>query len=73
MATFASAAIMAASSYGMWQIWFIAMFGLGAALFAPGAELSQTRSARKPQRLIEAVSMGQPLRTIVASTAAVSA
>ena len=73
-ATFASAAIMAASSYGMWQIWFIAMFGLCAALFALGAELNSKRDrARKPQRLIEAVSMGQPLRTIVASTAADSA
>ena len=42
-ATFASAAIMAASSYGMWQIWFIAMFGLCAALFALGAELNSER------------------------------
>ena len=42
-ATFASAAIMAASSYGMWQIWFIAMFGLCAALFALGAELNSKR------------------------------
>jgi O-antigen ligase len=44
-ATFVSAAIMAASSYGMWQIWFIAMFGLSAALFALGADLSRKRSA----------------------------
>jgi O-antigen ligase len=42
-ATFASAAIMAASSYGMWQIWFIAMFGLCAALFALGAALNCKR------------------------------
>ena len=42
-ATFVSAAIMAASSYGMWQIWFIAMFGLCAALFALGADLSRKR------------------------------
>lgn len=42
-ATFASAAIMAASSYGMWQIWFIAMFGLCAALFVLGAELNCKR------------------------------
>jgi O-antigen ligase len=42
-ATFASAAIMAASSYGMWQIWFLAMFGLCAALFALGAELNCKR------------------------------
>jgi O-antigen ligase len=43
-ATFVSAAIMAASSYGMWQIWFIAMFGLSAALFALGAELNCKRA-----------------------------
>ena len=42
-ATFASAAIMAASSYGMWQIWFIAMFGLCAVVFALGSELSRKR------------------------------
>jgi len=44
-ATFVSAAIMAASSYGMWQIWFIAMFGLCAALFALGADLWRKREA----------------------------
>ena len=33
-ATFASSAIMAASSYGMWQVWFVAMYGLTVALFA---------------------------------------
>ena len=38
-ATFASAALMAASSYGMWQIWFVAMYGLGVALFGLGASL----------------------------------
>ncbi len=38
-ATFASAAIIVSSSYGMWQIWFIAMFGLCAAYFALGANL----------------------------------
>jgi hypothetical protein len=42
-ATFVSAAIMASSSYGMWQIWFIAMFGLCAALFALGTDLSRKR------------------------------
>ena len=31
-ATFVSAAALAASSYGMWQIWFMAMVGLSAAL-----------------------------------------
>jgi O-antigen ligase len=38
-ATFASAAIMAASSYGMWQLWFIALFGFCAALFGLGCRL----------------------------------
>jgi O-antigen ligase len=32
-ATFASAAIMAASSYGLWQIWFLGLFGSCAAYF----------------------------------------
>ena len=36
-ATFASAAAMAASSYGMWQGWFMAAFALCALLFAVGA------------------------------------
>jgi O-antigen ligase len=38
-ATFVSVAAMAASSYGMWQIWFVSMFGFAAALFALGASL----------------------------------
>lgn len=41
-ATFASAAAMAASSYGMWQAWFMASFGLCAALFALGAQCLST-------------------------------
>jgi O-antigen ligase len=44
-ATFASAALMAASSYGMWQIWFATLFGLCAAMFGLGATLVRTRSA----------------------------
>ncbi len=44
-ATFAAAALMAASSYGMWQIWFASLFGLCAALFGLGASLARTRSA----------------------------
>jgi O-antigen ligase len=44
-ATFAAAALMAASSYGMWQIWFASLFGLCAALFGLGAALARTRSA----------------------------
>jgi O-antigen ligase len=35
-ATFTSAAVMAASSYVMWQIWFVSMFGFSAALFGLG-------------------------------------
>jgi hypothetical protein len=38
-ATFASAAAMAASSYGMWQSWFMSMFGMTAALLALGTSL----------------------------------
>jgi O-antigen ligase len=38
-ATFASAAAMAAASYGMWQMWFMASFGLTAVLFWVGASL----------------------------------
>lgn len=41
-ATFASAAAMAASSYGMWQAWFMASFGLCTALFALGAQCLST-------------------------------
>ncbi len=39
-ATFASAAVVAAFSYGMWQIWFMAMFGYCVALFWIGRSLS---------------------------------
>ncbi len=42
-ATFASAAIMAASSYGMWQFWFIALFGFCAALFGLSGRLLDER------------------------------
>ncbi len=38
-ATFASSAAVAASSYGMWQTWFVAVFGFCAALFALGRQL----------------------------------
>lgn len=38
LATFATAAAMAAVSYGMWQAWFVASFGLCAALFALGVQ-----------------------------------
>ena len=38
LATFATAAAMASVSYGMWQAWFMASFGLCAALFVLGAQ-----------------------------------
>jgi len=39
-ATFTSAAVVAASSYGMWQIWFLAMFGYSVALFWVGRSVA---------------------------------
>lgn len=42
-ATFVSFAAMAASSYGMWQAWFLAVFGLAAVCFAVGARALATR------------------------------
>lgn len=39
-ATFTSAAVVAAFSYGMWQIWFMAMFGYCVALFWIGRSVS---------------------------------
>jgi hypothetical protein len=36
LATFATTAAMASVSYGMWQAWFMASFGLCAALFVLG-------------------------------------
>jgi O-antigen ligase len=38
-ATFASATLTAASSYGMWQIWFVGAFGFCAVLFGLSARL----------------------------------
>jgi len=42
-ATFVAAAVTAASSYGMWQIWFVAMFGFCATLFSLSASLALKR------------------------------
>ena len=39
-ATFASAAVIAAFSYGMWQIWFLALFGFCIVLFSIGRAVS---------------------------------
>ena len=44
-AAFSAAAAMAATSYGMWQFWFMALFGLCALLFWIGAGLLQTSEA----------------------------
>ena len=41
-ATFASVAAVAASSYGMWQIWFMALFGFCVVLFSLGRSVSTT-------------------------------
>jgi len=41
-ATFASVAVLAASSYGMWQIWFMALFGFCVVLFSLGRSISTT-------------------------------
>ena len=47
-ATFASAAAMAATSYGMWQLWFMALFGLCAVLFWVGVRLSRIEGSATP-------------------------
>ncbi len=43
-ATFVSSVAMAASSYGMWQTWFVSLFGVTAAIFALGSVLLAGRS-----------------------------
>lgn len=43
-ATFASAMCIAGSSYGLWQIWFLAMFGLAVIAFAIGARATTSRT-----------------------------
>jgi O-antigen ligase len=43
-ATFASVAAMAAASYGMWQLWYIALFGFAAIALAVGTRLSSPAS-----------------------------
>ena len=39
-ATFVSATVTASSSYGLWQIWFLAMFGFAASFFALASSLA---------------------------------
>lgn len=45
-ATFASAAAMASTSYGMWQLWYMALFGLSVVVFSIGARLSSPPTGR---------------------------
>lgn len=47
MATFISAACMAASSYSLWQYWFLAMFGLAAVACGLGIKLIETSSVER--------------------------
>lgn len=47
-ATFGSAAAMAAASYGMWQVWFMAAFGLCTVLFWVGARLLEQGASPTP-------------------------
>lgn len=47
-ANFASAAAIAGSSYGMWQAWFLCLFGLSAGLFAIGARAFETSGRPAP-------------------------
>jgi O-antigen ligase len=50
LATFSSAATLLASSYGMWQTWFVALFGLTPIFFTVGSrvlETAQSYVARK--------------------------
>jgi O-antigen ligase len=52
-ATFASAAITAASSYGMWQIWFVGAFGFCAVLYGLSARLDpDTHRVREGARYV---------------------
>lgn len=44
IATFACAAVVGAASYGMWQIWYMAMFGMAFAVLALGAHIYCSRN-----------------------------
>jgi O-antigen ligase len=41
-AMFASGAVLASSSYGMWQIWFMALYGMAVPMFALGQRMMDT-------------------------------
>lgn len=51
LATFASAAVMAAASYGMWQYWYMAMFALCAVFFGIAARLLTGRKVDSSENL----------------------
>lgn len=60
LATFVSCAVMAASSYGMWQYWYMAMFALCAVLFAVGAELLNSRQVERSEKLPGDFNLARP-------------
>jgi hypothetical protein len=45
LAMFASAAVLVGFSYGMWQIWFMCLFGFAAAMYGLGQGLLQQHIA----------------------------
>ncbi len=49
-ATFASVGAMAAASYGMWQIWYLALFAFTAIALAVGARLASSASPQHDRR-----------------------
>lgn len=44
-ATFACAAVIAGLAYGMWQIWYMSLFGLAITMFAVGARAQETHAS----------------------------
>lgn len=55
LATFASGAMLSASSYGLWQLWFLSMFAWTICVFEIGRRVLEDDYAKKqqPLRLIE--------------------
>jgi O-Antigen ligase len=45
LALFSAAAVQIASSYNVWQIWFMCLFGFAAATFAVGQKIIETQNA----------------------------
>ncbi len=52
-ALFASGMVMAGTSYGLWQTWFMALYGLTAIAFAVGARAYQTPPSAEEARRAE--------------------